>query len=146
MDEGKWSEFYKSKRDIATSVVFFKVLTSDGKHWFSHIYDYWYDIKKYCEDNSVFVEELQLQFRSNRTIIDVSDCEAVYFVRSCLGAVGMATKNYFTVGKLLSDGRFHKQMWLVPELMLEKEYTDPLENCFTEAIIYNDKAKEIRKE
>jgi hypothetical protein len=146
MDEGKWSEFYKSKRDIATSVVFFKVLTSDGKHWFSHIYDHWYDIKKHCEDNSLFVQEIQLQFRSNRTIIDVTDAKAVYFVRSCLGAIGQKTKDYFTVGKLLNDGRVHKQMWLVPELMMEKEYSDLLTNCFTEAIIYNEKAKQDGQE
>lgn len=146
MDEAKWVKYYRSKKNIATKAVFFKVLTSDGKHWFSHEYDDWYDIKRHCEDNSLFVQEIQLQFRSNRTTIDVADCEGVYFVRSCLGAVGMATRNYFTVGKLLKDGRVHKQMWLVPELLLDKEFSDSLENCFTEALITYEKAKENGKE
>jgi len=34
-------------------------------------------------------------------------------------------------------------MWITPELILDKEYEDEIENCFEEAIIY-DKTQENR--
>ena len=40
----------------------------------------------------------------------------------------------------------HKQMWLIPELIVEKELFDELDECFEEAIIYNEKAKKNRQE
>jgi len=68
------------------------------------------------------------------------DAEALYFVRSVMGAMGMKTKNYFTVG-YLKEGIVYKKMWLVPELMVEKELEDTLDQCFEEAMLYNGKKK-----
>ena len=41
-------------------------------------------------------KDLHLQFRTQRCIIDVTDADAVYVVRSVLGALGQDTKNYFS--------------------------------------------------
>lgn len=145
MDDEKWAKFYSSdKKNV--SKIFIKVMTSDGNHFFFHEYDDWYSIKDHCYKNSVFVKDLHLQFRSTKCVIDVSKSNAIYLVRSALGAIGQPTKNYFTVGLLKDDGLVHKQMWLIPELILDKEYTDELSACFEEALIYHDEKKTNRKE
>lgn len=143
MDNKKWAEFYSSDRDNI-SKRFVKVKTSDGKHWFFSKYDIWYEIKEHCEKNHLIVEDLHLQFRTNKCIIDVSDADGIYLVRSVLGAIGQPTKNYFTVGVLRGD-TVHKQMWLLPELILDKEYEDNLSGCFEEALIRYDKKKQVRQ-
>lgn len=144
MDDEKWAKFYSSdKKNV--SKIFIKVMTSDGEHFFFSDYDKWYSVKEHCQKKSVFIKDLHLQFRSNRCIIEFDNPEAIYLVRSALGAIGQPTKNYFTVGLLKEDGLVHKQMWLVPELILDKEYADDLSACFEEALIYNDEKKKNRK-
>lgn len=144
MDSQKWAEFYRSDPSN-TKRIFIKVMTTDGKHFFCGDYEQWFDVKEYCEKKSVFIEDLHLQFRTNRYIIDVEGCDAVYVVRSVLGALGQETKNYLTVG-LLKEGELTKHMYVVPELIKEKEYPDTLDNCFDEALIYNEKTRVHREE
>jgi hypothetical protein len=144
MDDEKWAKFYSSdKKNV--SKIFIKVMTSDGEHFFFSDYDKWYSIKEYCQKNSVFIKDLHLQFRSNKCPMDIGNPNAIYLVRSALGSIGQPTKNYYTFGVLKDDGLVHKQMWLVPELILDKEYTDDLSACFEEALIYNDEKKKNRK-
>jgi hypothetical protein len=143
MDNKKWADFYSSDKNNI-SKIFVKVMTTDQKHWFFSDYDIWYEVKDHCEKNSVFVQDLHLQFRTHKCIIDIEECDALYLVRSALGSIGQPTKNYFTVGKL-KDGVVHKQMWLTPELILDKEYDDVLSGCFEEAMIYNGQKKKKRK-
>jgi hypothetical protein len=144
MDNQKWAEFYRSEKSN-TRFVFIKVMTTDGKHFFCKEYEEWYSVKEYCEENSVFIQDLHLQFRSNRCIIDVADSEAIYIVRSVLGAMGQKTKHYLTVG-VLSNGKMMKSLYVVPELIKEKEHEDSLENCFEEALIHNEEKKTLREE
>lgn len=144
MDNQKWAEFYRSEKSN-TQFVFIKVMTDDGKHFFCKEYEQWLEIKEYCDVKSVFIQDLHLQFRSNRCIIEVADVDAIYIVRSVLGAMGQTTRHYFTVG-ILSNGKMMKTMYVVPELIKEKEYEDSLENCFDEALIYNEKKKSFRQE
>ncbi len=139
MDNQKWAEFYRSSPGN-TKHVFVKVMTSDGEHFFFNDYEEWFSVKQYCLDNSVFIKDLHLQFRSNRCIIEVEGCEAIYLVRSVLGALGQETRNFFTVG-LLNGGKLTKYMYVVPELIKEKEYLDTLDNCFDEAVIYEETEK-----
>lgn len=145
MDDEKWAKFYSSdKKNV--SKIFIKVMTSDGKHFFFSDYDQWYSVKDHCYKNSVRIKDLHLQFRSTKCVIDIDpNSEAIYLVRSALGAIGQPTKNYFTVG-FLKDGLVYKQMWLVPELILDKEYVDDLSACFEEALIYHDEKKANREE
>jgi hypothetical protein len=140
VDDKKWADFYCSDVDNVMR-IFIKVMTTDGQHFFFHEYDDWYKVKEYCQKNLVFIKDLDLQFRSSRYTIDTTDCEGIYLVRSVLGSIGQPTKNYYTVGLLKEDGLVYKQMWLVPELILEQEYVDDTSSCFMEAMIYNDKKK-----
>lgn len=144
MDSQKWAEFYRSDKSN-TGFVFIKVMTTDGEHFFLRKYEEWKDVKKYCEENSVFIQDLHLQFRTNQAIIDVEGADALYVVRSVLGAVGQDTRHFLTIG-VLSDGKMMKVMYAVPELIREKEYEDSLDNCFEEALIYNEEKKAFREE
>lgn len=139
MDGQKWAEFYRSN-PANTKYIFVKVMTDDGEHFFFHEKEGWFDVKNHCGKNSVFIQDLHLQFRSNRCIIDVEGCDAVYLVPSCGGAIGQETRHFFTVG-LLKGGELTKHMYAVPELIKEKEYLDTLNNCFDEAVIYNEKTQ-----
>lgn len=140
MDEQKWLEHY---RQCDRSKPWVKMLTSDGKHWFFMGYDSWYDIKNHCKDNSVFLEEIHLQFRSNRAIMNIDKkADGIYFVRSVLGTIGRPTQMYYTFGNVYGN-RIEKQMWKLPELILDKEYEESVENSFEEAILYE--TSKVRK-
>ena len=52
-----------------------------------------------------------------------------------MGRMGGKSNEYYTTG-ILKDGTMHKHMWLIPELIVEKELHDDLDECFEEAIIY----------
>ena len=146
MDNEKWQKFFQSNVKANLKRVFVKVMTSDNKHWFFSDYDVWYEVKKHCEENSLFIKDLHLQFRSHKCIMNLDDDDGIYLVRSVLGGFGIETKQYMTVG-VLKDGLVHKQMWLCPELIKEKEFEDPLDLCFEEALItYEQEKKTNRKE
>jgi hypothetical protein len=149
MDEQKWKEHYST---CDYHKVWVKMMTEDGKHFFFHDYNEWYNVQDYCRENSVFIKDMHLQFRSHQCIIDTEfdvelpNVEGLYFVRSVMGGMGMKTKNYFTVG-ILKDNVVYKKKWLVPELIVEDEqHEQGLDRCFEEAMLYNDKKKKNRKE
>jgi hypothetical protein len=141
MDEEKWIKHYQTC-DI--NAVWVKVMTSDGKHFFFSDYKVWQEVKSHCEKNFVFIEDLHLQFRSHKCIMDVRNAKGLYLVRSVMGTMGGPSANYYTVG-VLKGKEVHKQMWLVPELIMEKEMVDDPDQCFEEAMIFNEKKKTNRK-
>lgn len=145
MDEQKWAEFYRANRSSNSSKVFVKVMTSDERHFFFSDYDDWYKVKRHCEQNSVTIKDLHLQFRSNKVILNIGEKDlcGVYLVRSVMGAIGQKTRHYYTFGRVFEDGSVEKEMWNTPELTMEKDYTDNFSNCFEEAIV---KYKEIKHE
>ena len=53
-----------------------------------------------------------------------------------MGQMGAQNKKYYTTG-ILKNGIVYKKMWLIPELVVEKELEDDIEDCFEEALIYN---------
>ncbi len=136
MNNDKWLEAYRTNKDA----VWIKCKLTNGEEFF---YDHqigWKLIKQACKDNGAFVEELHLQFRSHEVTIDIEGAEAVYLVRSVMGQMGGESKQYYTTGRL-EGGKMHKQMWLTPELIVEKELIDEIDECFEEAIIYNEKTQ-----
>ena len=142
MDQEKWRDFYRKSNKSKTWV---KVMLSDGQHYFFSNHLDWLCVKKECDEKNLKVAEMQLQFRSHCVTIDIDeDTEAVYLVPSVMGRVGMESKNYFTVG-LIKKGVMYKNMWLIPELIIEKEFEDRISNCFTEALIYYEKTQENRE-
>lgn len=144
MDNAQWATWYRANKNALKNKVAVKVMTSDNKHFFFHDYYEWFIVKEHCNKNRVKIKDFHLNFRSNRCMIDVEDSDGFYFIRSALGQPGKETKLYFTIG-VLRNGIVKKKMYLLPELLKEKEYEDELENCFDEAMIYYETKKANRQ-
>jgi len=138
MDNEKWLKHYRTNK----SAIWINVKLTSGEEFYNDDFAQWLEIKQKCDAEKLFVKELSLQFRSHKVDIDLTDAEGLYLIRSIMGQVGVDSKQYFTTG-VLKDGVVHKQMWLVPELLIEKEFSDHVEDCFEEALIY-DKTKKNR--
>ena len=141
MNNEKWLKAYRTNKDA----VWIKCRLTNGEEHFHAHHVGWMVIRDLCHAKNVFVEELYLQFRTHEVEIDVKDAEAIYLIRSVMGQMGNKTHQYYTTGRL-EGGKMHKQMWLIPELIVEKELSDELDECFEEAIIYNEEAKKNRQE
>ncbi len=137
MDREKWLEAYRTNK----SATWLKLKLTDDTLYFLSNHKEWLSVKEYCDNNSVFISEMQLQFRSHCVTMDIEDAEAIYFVPSVMGLVGGDTKEYYTVGVLRGES-MHKKMWKIPEIIMERETTEGLEHCFAEAIIYNGQETE----
>jgi len=144
MDESKWIDFYQK---ASKHKVWVKVMTKDGKHFFFDQAKEWLKVKDHCEEKCTFIEDMELQFRSHKCPLDITGDEAgAYLCHSAMGEMGGDTTHFLTFGVLKSDGLVHKQMWMVPELLKDQEYADAIEDCFEEAIIYNEKKKKNNQE
>tara|TARA_Y100000004_G_C8942862_1_gene424901 strand:- start:317 stop:727 length:411 start_codon:yes stop_codon:yes gene_type:complete len=133
MNNEKFLQKYRTDKQS----TWIKVKTTDGREFYFTNYGVWAVVKQHCKDESSFIEEFFLQFRSHEVEIEVGDADGFYFVRSILGQMGGDSKNYFTVGIIKGD-TVHKKMYIIPELVEEKSYEDDIESCFDEAIIYNE--------
>jgi len=138
MNNENWLKHYRTNKQA----VWLKCELTDGKEFFFEDYSAWKIIKNSCEQSGAFVKDFRLQFRSHEVKVDIDsdNDEAIYFVRSVMGKLGGVTSEYYTVG-ILRDNKVHKQMWLIPELIIDKEFDDDISECFEEAIIYNEKKK-----
>lgn len=131
-----WIERYRSNKDA----IWIKCELTNGESIYLDRYNDWLDLKKKLEKEKVFFNKLSLQFRSHEIFLNVDDCDGIYLVRSILGQIGSSVKNYFTFGRII-DKKVHKEMWIVPELIFERNETDDITDCFPEAIIYNETKK-----
>lgn len=132
----KWIDAYRTNK----SAVWIRCTLSNGEELFYDKFDGWKEIKKKCESEKLFFKSLSLQFRSHKVDVDVSDCDGVYLIRSVMGQIGGDTRNYYTFGRIFGD-KVKKQMWLVPELIVDKEFEESINDCFAETIIYNEASK-----
>lgn len=115
-------------------------LTNDEEFNYDDFKD-WTKLKIRCEKENLFLKELYLQFKSHQEKIDLDNIDGIYLIRSLKGVIGQERNtHYYTVGKVIGD-KVEKQMWITPELVVEKEYEDKVEECFQEAIIYDQKKK-----
>ena len=144
MDQAKWAEFYKTLSRVEKKKVWVKLRFSDGHQCYFYEHRAWLNVKTLCEKESIFITHFELQFKSHLVNIDIDGAEALYLVPSVMGRIGKSSKNYLTVG-VLKNSVIHKDMWLVPELVVEKSMSDPLSRCFEEAIIYHEKTQENRE-
>jgi hypothetical protein len=101
----------------------------------------WLTIQDYCNDHSLNILKLGIQYKTHKVIEDVSTAPSVYLIRSVRAEFGGDTKQCYTIGKVI-DGVVHKTNWIIPELTLAFTSVDPVEECFEEAIVYNDRQKE----
>tara|TARA_Y100000817_G_C16432195_1_gene356886 strand:+ start:17 stop:430 length:414 start_codon:yes stop_codon:yes gene_type:complete len=130
----KWLERYRSnKRATWVNVR----LTNGEEHYYDQ-YEGWRSLKERCDKENIFIQEMSLQFRSHQVDIDLTDAEGIYLIRSLMGQLGGNTRDYLTTGILKGD-KVYKKMWIVPELIVDKEMTDSVEDCFEEALIYAKK-------
>lgn len=132
----KWIEAYRTNK----SAVWIRCKLSNGEELFYDKFEGWKDLKKKCESEKIFLDSLSLQFRSHKIDVDVTDCDGIYLIRSVMGQIGSETRNYYTFGRIFGD-KVKKQMWLVPELIIDKEFEENVSDCFAEAIIYNEARK-----
>ena len=138
MSNQEWISKYRTNKDA----VWIKVKLTNGKQFYHDNFKGWIEVKKICDEEDLFVEELKLSFRSHEISVDLSDAEAIYLITSAMGQIGAETKHYYTTG-VLKDGIVYKQMWLIPELVVDKEFEENIEECFRQAVIYNDKKKKV---
>lgn len=131
MNNTEWLSKYRTNKHA----VWLKCKLTNGEEYFYPHYQGWEILKRKCDKHSIFIEEFHFQFRSHEVTIDLENAEAIYFIRSVMGRMGGKSSEYYTTG-ILKDGTMHKQMWLIPELIVEKELNDDLDECFEEAIIY----------
>jgi hypothetical protein len=121
------------------SATWLIITLKNGEEHYIKNSDGWHLVKDVCETKNTFIDKLSLQFKSHRETVDVSNVDGLYFSKSVIGILGGESKQTYTIGKI-NDGVVHKSMWLIPELIVEKEYDDDESSCFAESIIY-DKEK-----
>ena len=138
MDNSAFVKKYKSNK----GAVWIKVKLTSGDEFFYDTHKGWLQIKERCDKNFLFISDLRLQYRSHEVKIDIEDCEGIYLIRSVMGQWGASSREYYTFGTVKGNS-VAKKMYMVPELVIDKEYEDPLEDCFAEAIIYDQ--RKIRK-
>tara|TARA_R110000751_G_scaffold39631_1_gene93909 strand:- start:1317 stop:1730 length:414 start_codon:yes stop_codon:yes gene_type:complete len=136
MNKENWIKEYRKNKEA----VWIRCRLTNGEEFNYDKFEGWRTIKEKCDKENLFLSEFYLQFRSHKATIDIGDVDGIYLIRSLLGAIGSKSKEYYTIG-LIKGSNVSKKMWITPELILDKEYEDEIENCFEEAIIY-DKTKE----
>lgn len=132
MNRDKWIKDYRTNKNA----VWIRCKLTNGQEFNFDVFEGWRILKYKCEKDKLFFSELMLQFRSHCVTIDVDGASAIYLIRSIMGQFGAESKHYYTTG-VLKDGKVHKKMWIIPELMVDKEFVDDIEDCFEEALIYD---------
>ena len=134
INKKKWSGVFRTNIRATWLIVTLK----DGTEYFIDSTERWHELKRYCDNNNIFLSKLSIQFKSHRERIDITDIDGIYFAKSVIGLLGAESKQTYTIGKL-KNGIVQKTMWLIPELIVEREYDDYESSCFKESIIYDQK-------
>lgn len=103
-------------------------------------YKDWKDVQQYCNLNNLSIVEIGLQYKSHKVTRDTTISNGIYLVTSIRGQFGGNTRQCFTIGILINN-LVKKIMISTPELIIEDEFEDTLENCFKEAIVYYEPRK-----
>jgi len=98
-DKKKWSEVFRTNVRATWLIVTLK----DGTEYFIDNTNRWHELKRYCDNNKVFLSKLSIQFKSHRERIDISDIDGIYFAKSVVGMLGAESKQTYTIGKI-KDG------------------------------------------
>lgn len=136
MSNQEWISKYRSNKQA----IWIKCELTDGSKHYHDQFSGWMEIKELCKKNKCFIKDLKLSYRSHEVNIDLEEAEGIYLIRSAMGQMGQETKNFYTTG-VLKRGIVHKKMWLIPELVVEKELEDDLGDCFEEALIRDEQKK-----
>lgn len=139
MNREKWLQAYRTNK----SAVWLRCKLTNGEEFNYDNIKGWIDLKQKCDKENVFISELYLQFRSNQVKIDVEGVEGVYAISSIKGQIGSDVIHSYTIGTI-KNNTVRKKVLIIPDLTLQEEYDDRIENCFEETIIY-DQAKKNRE-
>jgi uncharacterized protein (DUF2164 family) len=135
MDRQNWLKDYRRNKEA----TWIRCKLTNDEEINCENFSEWIDLKSKCEKENLFFKKFILQYRSHQEEVDVKDIDALYLIRSIKGRMGGEDQHSYTVGTI-KDNKVDKKMWLIPELIVDIEYEDKVENCFEEAIIY-DKTK-----
>ena len=94
-DTKKWSQIFR-KNVRATWLI---VTLKDGTEYFIDSTERWHELKRYCDNNEVFLSKLSIQFKSHRERVDISDIDGIYFAKSIVGILGAESKQTYTISK-----------------------------------------------
>lgn len=131
----EWRKVYASGSNH--KIVWIVLETSDNNTVYLDSYSKWLTFKTYCEEKKLKINNIGLQYKTNLIKTDTSGKKGVYLIRSVKGQMGGTSRDCFTIG-IVNGNKVNKTMWLTPELVEDSSYEDDLENCFEEAIIYNN--------
>ena len=136
MNNENWLKHYRTNKNV----VWLKCELTNGEELFYPDHTGWKIVKYKCQKDGVFLRDFRLQFRSHEVIIDIPKAaSALYFIRSVMGTMGGGSNQYYTTG-VFTKGKMNKKMWLIPELIVEKELSDNIDECFEEATIHRFKS------
>lgn len=136
----EWYEEYCKDRDSTWTLV---TLSNDKTIYFKEEnYRTWLKVKDFCYENSLEITGMKFQFRSNVADLDLESSDGVYLIRTIRGVMGGDSRNYYTLG-LVSGESVKKDLWLLPELIIEESFEESVDNCFEEAIIFRDGKRKI---
>jgi len=120
--------------------IWIVIETSDNNVVYLEQYDQWLTFKNYCSENKLNINSVGLQYKSNLVSTDTKNADAVYVIRSVKGQMGGVSRDCYTIG-IINGNKAKKTMWLTPELIEDSSYEDDLNNCFEEALIYQNGKK-----
>ncbi len=126
----QWLEEYRKDK----YKIWIRATLSNNIEYYLPDHNKWIELKSFCEKNKLKVNKLGLQYRSHFVEVDTSDTDGVYLVRSLIGRMGENSKQSITIGKVYGNV-VKKTMWVTPELVEDLSDEDPVENCFSEALI-----------
>lgn len=126
----KWLEEYRKDK----YKVWIRATLSNNTEYYLPDHNHWIELKYLCDTQKLKVNKLGLQYRSHFVEVDTNNTDGVYLVRSLIGRMGEQTKQAITIGKV-HGGIVQKTMWVTPELIADLSDEDPIENCFSEALI-----------
>ena len=141
--EDQWKKLYLEMENDCDRKTWVKCTLSNGSVIFLLEDAGMSKIKKYCVANNLHIIKAGLRFRSNDVEIDTQNAEAVYIVSSMRGSMGSDNLYCITIG-YLEDDIVYKTAYVTPELIELFKDEDKIEDCFEEALIYNDDKKKTK--
>lgn len=133
----KWIELYKKDR----SSIWISIETSSDTIYFKQseqgTLSTWKDVRNHCIENGLYPTSLTLQFKSHKVVTDLMGTEGVYLAKSAIGRLGESiSRDCICVG-VLKEEIVKKSIYMCPELIVELETSDHVEDCIEEALLIN---------
>lgn len=134
-NKNDWLKEYRQDKDR----VWYVVEIDDNIFYFHNYYD-WFKIKELNKK----INKISLQYRSNVVSKTFDDVDGCYLVRSIIGKPGVdQIINTITIGTIKGD-EVVKTIYITPSLVERETYVDKISNCFKEAIIAWNYAKQSK--